>query len=127
MRKKRRKGGANWSWENWINSARGFFKGIDENMTADEKLETQINSRKRRPCEADLTKPMMTISSSSIQPNLEYVPGEFQYWTTWPFFDIMIGKNGSMRNAGFLHGYCDVVQPKVRGWWYRFPSELDRA
>lgn len=48
----------------------------------------------------------------------------------WPLFNVNVVQfemNQWMYAAGFLHGFCDVVQPRVKDWDKRIKVEIERA
>jgi len=114
-------------WAEWIDAAMGFIKGMDKIMEK-ELPKHIVNWRKRTPSKCDLTIPIQTISVPN--PEIPHLPGDIHIWMGWPFFDIKLvhfEMNQWMQAAGYMHGFCNIVGPKVQNRETKFKEEVTRA
>jgi len=112
------------NWEDWVNSAMGFMKGMEDAMSNDEIEDGTKRWRKRTPRKVNLSGPIVTVPGPSEE--LPDLLGDIQVWTGWPFFDIKITQfemNEWMRASGCLNGYCEVLESEE----FHFDVEVENA
>ena len=117
-------------WEDWINCAMGFIKGLDLAVAERPNLypKCSLQWRTRTPVKVDLSRPIVTISKP--HPELPHLPGVIRIWTGWPLFDIKVAQfeiNNWMRAAGFLIGFNDVARPVMGCCKLYFRREVEKA
>lgn len=103
----------------------GYMKGMDDLL---DGVPGRDKYGKMTPAKADLERPMVTISRRGI-PKLK-LPGDIPIWMGWPMFNVKLVQfemNQWMHAAGFLCGFCHVVQPRIEHWDNRIKNEIDRA
>lgn len=109
-------------WEDWINSVMGYLKAPDDALSTKEIEDGTAQWRKRTPCKANLSRPMVTITNSCKE--VQNLDGDIQIWTGWPFFDIKTAQfemNEWMRAAGCLYGYGEMVESS----YFKFGKKLE--
>lgn len=110
-------------WEDWIDAAMGFIKGVDSLKFS----EYEIRWRKRTPWKCDLSKTFLDIPKES-KPH--FLPCDIRVYIGWPLFDIKLAQfemNQFMKAAGLLNVFGEVVQSEGEFWVANVYEEVGKA
>lgn len=118
-------------WADWIDSAMGFLKGIDDHLERNnlgQVPEHILYWRKRTPSKCDLTRPLLTIPKG--HPEFPQLKGDIRIWTGWPFFDIKLvhfEMNQCLNAAGLMRGFRKIHWSTAKDWETKFKEEVKCA
>jgi len=98
-------------WEDWINSAMGCIKAMDELSCKKDEENGTDPWWKGTARKVNLNRPLVSFTRSRDEPpNLER---DIEVWNGWPFFDIKFVQfemNSRLRAAGVLDRNCERVR-----------------